>query len=566
MTYEIKSSKSSLRNNILLSFFLVLAVSGITINLIFLKVIQSTLANEGLDSAVIENITRHFTLTGTSVTIGGILIVLFIAMFLAENFTRPIKKLTSGMIDIAQGKLDTRIEISSHDELGQLADGFNFMSEQIAEVLQKLRTAKEYTDNILISVPSILIVLNNNMDVLSTNKAFEKLQEQFPSLMPEQFVSQMKDEIRLKLTTGETVKKEIVIVPDGQRVSLIFSAIVSLIVDYRDDPAKSNADILMTITDITERKKMKELVLQSKQDWEDTFNTIPDMITIHDNDYNIIHANKAAMDYLALPDLDTNIISKCYKYYHGTDSAPEGCPSCECYKTELPATFELFEPHLNRYIEIRSIPRINNNNKLVGLIHIVRDISVRKEIEEEHTRLLTAITKAKIEWEMTFDSVMEFIVLIDEELKIMRCNRSFAEFVGEPASRITGKKCHDFFPCPYEQIEDCKEHMCTSRELLSKNELKTESGRWLYVSHRPIKDENTNTHHTVIIATEVTDIKNAQQKLSESREELKDKVLDLEKFYDMAVGRELKMKELKKEIHRLNNELIKHKEYDTSAK
>ena len=57
MTYEIKSSKSSLRNNILLAFFLVLALSGIAINLIFLNVIQTTLTNNGLSGQLVENIT-----------------------------------------------------------------------------------------------------------------------------------------------------------------------------------------------------------------------------------------------------------------------------------------------------------------------------------------------------------------------------------------------------------------------------------------------------------------------------------------------------------------------------
>jgi hypothetical protein len=35
------------------------------------------------------------------------------------------------------------------------------------------------------------------------------------------------------------------------------------------------------------------------------------------------------------------------------------------------------------------------------------------------------------------------------------------------------------------------------------------------------------------------------------QKEIKDRVEDLEKFYKMSVGREVKMKELKKEIKRL---------------
>ncbi|NOZ68710.1 MAG: PAS domain-containing protein [Deferribacteres bacterium] len=436
------------------------------------------------------------------------------------------------------------------------------MPERFEESLQEIKSARTYADSILSSVPSGLIVLNHRLNILSVNRAFGKLNERFPSLSPERFIEPLKKEITANLETGETLNREIRLVPEGSETPLVFSATVSRIASGAEDYyEEEKASILVTINDITEHEKMRELVLQAKQDWEDTFNTIPDMITIHDRDYNIIHANRAARETLGLPLHPSGTMNKCYRYYHGADAAPDNCPCSGCYKTGQPATVEFFEPHLNRYIEIRSIPRINSNNEMIGLIHITRDISLRKEIEEEHTRLLTAITKAKIEWEMTFDSVMEFIVIINKRLEITRCNKSFADFVGKPVDEIIGKMCYDFFPCAREQVEECTQHMDCSRQLSAKNELKTDTGRWLYVSHRPIQDKDATSPHSVIIATEVTDLKNAQQKLRQSEEELRQKVQDLEKFYDMAVGREIRMKELKKEINKLHSELARYEEY-----
>lgn len=42
-------------------------------------------------------------------------------------------------------------------------------------------------------------------------------------------------------------------------------------------------------------------------------------------------------------------------------------------------------------------------------------------------------------------------------------------------------------------------------------------------------------------------------------DEIKKRVKELEEFYEMAVGRELKMIELKEEIERLKEELEKYK-------
>jgi diguanylate cyclase (GGDEF)-like protein len=148
-------------------------------------------------------------------------------------------------------------------------------------------------------------------------------------------------------------------------------------------------DLHVTITsrdrEIIDRKKAEELLSQSKQDWEDTFDLITDVVTVHDKDFNLIRANRSAQEILKLPLLTKETV-KCFKYYHGSDAPPAGCPSCDCLKTGKPAAFELFEPHLNKFIEIRAIPRLDGDNNVIGLIHVVRDITKRKQTEKQLER------------------------------------------------------------------------------------------------------------------------------------------------------------------------------------
>jgi PAS domain S-box-containing protein len=544
-----------------MSFFMVLAIAGITVNIIFQDAIQEILSREGIDTVVIEHVSKYFTIIGSGVTIAGVLIALFVAFFLSRTIAKPLKKLTDGMLELAQGKWNTRIQIKSHDEVGQLAEGFNFMAKHIEESLKKLEAAKEYTDNIVASVPSILVVLSSRLNILSTNIVFEKLHEQFPSVSIEQFILPAEDEIKSNIETGQTLRKELIIVPEGSDINLIFSLVISRIGNGNAAyDSEEKARVLLTITDITERTKMKEMVLQSKQDWEDTFNAIPDMITIHDKDFNIIQANKAAQELLKLPFLSPGRINKCYKFYHGTESAPECCPSCECMVTAKYATFEVFEPYLEKYIEIRSIPRLSSKNELIGLIHVVRDITQRKQIEEEHNQLLKVVTRAKIEWEVTFDSVNEFILLIDKEYNIKRCNSSFAQYTGLPTNKLVNKKYYDYFSlCDQAEFQHCQE-LIKKEAPLERMEIKTKDNHWFYVSQRPLHDKKGNYMHTVFIATDITGLKNTQQQLKQSEHDLKKQLEDLEKFYEMAVGRELRMKELKKEINKLNAELSRYKE------
>lgn len=116
----------------------------------------------------------------------------------------------------------------------------------------------------------------------------------------------------------------------------------------------------------------------SVPDIEEIFDHIDDMITIHDADFNIIRANAAALRKLRLPPLYTSGI-KCYRYYHGMENPPDGYPSCKCIVSGSPATFEMFEPHLDLLIGIKAIPRFDDDGQYIGMIHIVRELPLKEK-------------------------------------------------------------------------------------------------------------------------------------------------------------------------------------------
>jgi diguanylate cyclase (GGDEF)-like protein/PAS domain S-box-containing protein len=168
-----------------------------------------------------------------------------------------------------------------------------------------------------------------------------------------------------------------------------------------------------------ELKKNQDLILQAKKEWEETFNIIDEAITIHDKDFNIIRANKAAEKLLGLQ--FKNILShKCYESYHGTECPPEKCPSCKTLKTGMPSTTEFFEPNLNKYIEIKALPRLDKNGNLIGLVHVVTDITHKKKLEND-------LREISITDELTgIYNRRGFLALTEQQLKIAnRENKSF---------------------------------------------------------------------------------------------------------------------------------------------
>ena len=51
---------------------------------------------------------------------------------------------------------------------------------------------------------------------------------------------------------------------------------------------------------IAAQQKVEEVIALAKNDWENTFDTVTDMITIHDMDFNIVRANPSAKSVLGL--------------------------------------------------------------------------------------------------------------------------------------------------------------------------------------------------------------------------------------------------------------------------
>lgn len=153
---------------------------------------------------------------------------------------------------------------------------------------------------------------------------------------------------------------------------------VEVNVKYITSPEKKY--LMIIAKDLSQETDLLNKIIKAKKEWEQAFDIINDAITIHDTDFKIIRANRAAEKLLGIP-MNDIFKFRCYESYHGTLAAPVNCPSCKTMKTSEPTIVEIFEPHLGKYLEIKALPRLDEDNNIIGLIHIVRDISERKKSE-----------------------------------------------------------------------------------------------------------------------------------------------------------------------------------------
>jgi signal transduction histidine kinase len=84
--------------------------------------------------APLDNLRNLTILTGA--VVAGLVVVT--SLFLGQSLSKPIRTLRDAAQNIARGNFDTKIEVNSSDEIGQLANQFNNMKENIRNTNQNL--------------------------------------------------------------------------------------------------------------------------------------------------------------------------------------------------------------------------------------------------------------------------------------------------------------------------------------------------------------------------------------------------------------------------------------------
>jgi two-component system cell cycle sensor histidine kinase/response regulator CckA len=166
------------------------------------------------------------------------------------------------------------------------------------------------------------------------------------------------------------------------------------------------------------------------------------------------------------------------------------------------------------------------NDELGGLAKTFDEMAERlerKHIEREEAE--GHIKKAAEEWRTTFDSITDAVMILNNELKIIRVNRATANFFDMPIDAIIGNSCFSLVHGMDKPLDLCpfKEMMETKRYA----EMEVYDGKrgiWIAVSVDPIFNSAGYLEGVVHIMKDITNRKRADEALRESENKFKDLV------------------------------------------
>ncbi len=108
--------------------------------------------------------------------IGSCAAVIFtIALYIVFRVHRPVNRLKTATKKIAAGDFTYRLPVDSSDELGECAQGFNIMGDQIRRRTQELVRSRWQYKNLFEQVPCFICVIDQNLEIVQQNSSMREL-------------------------------------------------------------------------------------------------------------------------------------------------------------------------------------------------------------------------------------------------------------------------------------------------------------------------------------------------------------------------------------------------------
>jgi PAS domain S-box-containing protein len=223
-----------------------------------------------------------------------------------------------------------------------------------------------------------------------------------------------------------------------------------------------NTPALQIVTrDITERQLALEKINRAKMEWEQTFNTVPDMITILDSRNRILRVNKSMAEYLN-SSREELVGKNFHMLVHGNENPDEPASPESLAANCKEQTIEIYEERPNEHYLVSISPLHDDMGNNIGSVRVSHNITELKQVQNE-----LEATRAFLQ--SIIDGVTESIMVIDKDYRVRLINKAATKLNGiarpfsDPllcyqVSHHTSEPCHgDEHPCPLKKVLETKQ-------------------------------------------------------------------------------------------------------------
>jgi two-component system, cell cycle sensor histidine kinase and response regulator CckA len=169
----------------------------------------------------------------------------------------------------------------------------------------------------------------------------------------------------------------------------------------------------------------------SRAEWEDTFNAIPDLVMVLDKEQRILRLNRAAAAYLGMPPEEA-AGRFCYELMHGGSAPQESCAFVQALRSGERSQVEYCSEARERSFLVTVNPWRDATGEIKGAVHVARDITAVKRIEQELARTSQFLNQI-------FEATPVALAVVNREGLFFRVNHQFFHEYGYGPEDILGQ-------------------------------------------------------------------------------------------------------------------------------
>ena len=281
--------------------------------------------------------------------------------------------------------------------------------------------------------------------------------------------------------------------------------------------------ILSIIKDITIHKMAEEALAKEQFLINALMNNLSDHVYFKDRDSRFIRINKSLALSFGLDDPALAEGKTDFDFFTREHAQQAFEDEQAIVRTGQLLNTEEKETHPNRpdtWVSTIKLPLTDNNGNIIGTFGISRDVTKRKQAEEE-------LAQEQYLMRTLMDNLPDHIYFKDHESHFLRVNKALAQFLGlnDPAQAIK-KTDFDFFTGEHaQQAYEDEQKIIRTGQLLSTEEKETHHDRpdtWVSTIKLPLSDKDGNIIGTFGISRDIT-----KNKLAEEEIKLKNELLQI---------------------------------------
>jgi PAS domain S-box-containing protein len=478
----------------------------------------------------------------------GVAIAMILSFLLTRKLILPIKRLSSGMGEVAKGNLDTYLDPTTKDELGLLTESYNRMIQDLKQSQEALKEAEERYRKIFEKSKDMVYVTSLDGKFIHVNQAGVEMlgygsKEELMKIHVkdiylhneerEKFVHEIANQGFTKDFEVKLKKK------DGTLIDALITA------NVRKDEEGRIIGYDGIIKNISIRKKMEEELFQSKEELRalydlsvlvnqtldldkvllDAFDKALSLTGFEMGTIHLLNEDGETLDLkfskAFSPALVENV--KVLKYGEGVAG--------KAIQFKKPVIVPIDEYPSSRILPILKeegvqltvgIP-LMAKEKAIGAItlsscsfrilsqremNLLGSIGNQIGLALENAQLFTNVEKAKSEWETTFNAVTDLITIRDKDFRTIRANEAAFKRYGVKPDEMIGKRCFEILHHRHQPCEGCYvvETLKTKKPVFGERDSDYLKGIFQYYTF-PIYGEGGEVMAVVDLAREITEEK-----------------------------------------------------------